>query len=155
MTMSAVASAVVVTASVASAATAVASATATTLAGDDVDEGLNLLLGGIVHREYLAFEYEVHTCVGMIEVDGDSLFLDIYHEAVHTLAVGIHKGYYVAGIDLLVVKLAVDAEDLLVYIEDEVVAAVAIGLILGKGEIECVAFLEALELLLESLESEA
>jgi len=146
---------VVVATSVATASTTVASAATATLAGDDVDECLNLLLGGIVHREYLAVKYEAHACVGVVEVDGHGLLLHLYHEAVHALAVGIDEGNHVAGVYLLVVKLTVDAEDVLVNVEDEVVAAVAIGLVLGEGELKGVALFQVLELLFESLEGEA
>ena len=152
---SAVASTIVVATTVATTATAIAAASAATLASDDVDECLNLLLGGIVHREHLAFEGESHACIGVVEVDGYRLFLNLYNEAVHTLTVSIHEGNYIAGVDLLVVKLAVDAEDVLVYIKDEVVAAVAVGLVLGEGEVEGVALLEILELLFKCLEGEA
>ena len=152
---SAVAATVVVATAVATATAAVAATSATALTGDDVDECLYLLLGGIVHREYLAFEGEAHACVGVVEVDGHGLVLHLYYEAIHALAIGIHEGDDVAGVDLLVVKLAVHAEDLLVYVEHEVLAAVAVGLLLGEGKVEGVALLQVLELLLESLEGEA
>ena len=153
--MSAVAATFVVATAVATAATAVAAASAATLTGDDVDECLYLLLGGIVHREHLTFEGEAHAGIGVVEVDGHGFVLYLYYEAIHALAIGIHEGDDVAGIDLLVVKLAIDAEDLLVYVKYEVVAAVAVGLLLGKGEVEGVALLEVFELLLERLEGEA
>ena len=153
--MSAVTAAIVVATSVATTATAIATAAAASLTSDDVDECLNLFLRGIVHREYLAFEYEVHAGVGVVEVDGYSLFLNLYHKAIHPLSVGIHEGNDVTGIDLLVVKLAIHAEDVLVYVEDEVVATVAIGLVLGEGEVEGVALLHGLELILKSFEGEA
>ena len=152
---SAVASTIVVATTIATTATAIAAASAATLASDDVDECLNLLLGGIVHREHLAFEGEAHACVGVVEVDGHGLVLHLYYEAIHALAIGIHEGDDVAGIDLLVVKLAVHAEDLLVYVKHEVFAAVAVGFLLGEGKVEGVALLQVLELLLESLEGEA
>ena len=153
--MTSAVAAVVVATAVATTATAIAAASAATLTGDDVDECLYLLLGGIVHREHFALEGESHAGIGVVEVDGHRFILHLYHEAIHALAVGIHEGDYVAGINLLVVKLAVHAEDLLVYIKYEVVAAIAVGLLLGKGEVEGVALLEVLELLLESLEGEA
>ena len=155
MTVSAVASAVVVSASVTATATAVATTSASALTGDDVDECLNLFLGSIMHTQYLTFEYETHSCIGMVEVDGHSLLLHVYYEAVHALALGIHEGDYITGIDLLVVKFTVNAEDLLVYVEDEVIATVTVGLVLGEGEVEDVALLQILELGFESFEGEA
>ena len=146
---------IVVAATIATTATAIAAASAATLASDDVDECLNLLLGCIVHAQHLTLKHEVHASIGVIEVDSHRLFLHLYHEAIHALAIGIHEGNYVAGIDLLVIKLTIDAEDVLVYIKDEVVAAVAISLVLGKGEVEGVALLQIIELFLESLEGEA
>ena len=152
---SAVAATVVVATTVATATAAVAATSAAALTGDDVDECLYLLLSGIVHREHLTFEGEAHTCIGVVEVDGYGLVLYLHYETVHALAIGIHEGDDVAGVDLLVVKLAVHAEDLLVHVEHEVLAAVAVGLLLGEGEVEGVALLQVLELLLESLEGEA
>ena len=153
--MTSAVAAVVVATAVATTATAIAAASAATLAGDDVDECLYLLLGSIVHREHLALEGESHACIGVVEVDGHRLILHLYYEAIHALAIGIHEGDDVAGVDLLVVKLAVHAEDLLIYVEHEVLAAVAVGLLLGEGKVEGVALLQVLELLLESLEGEA
>jgi hypothetical protein len=91
----------------------------------------------------------------MVEVDGHGALLNLYHEAVHALALGIDKGNHVAGIDLLVVELAIDAEDVLINIDNILFVAVAIGLVLGEGKVEGVALLEVVELLLESLKSEA
>ena len=154
--MSAVTSVMVVVAtSVTTASTTVASATAAALTGDDVDKCLNLFLGGIVHREHLTLEYEVHACVGVVEVDGHCLLFYLYHETIHALAVGIDEGDDVTGVYLFVVKLAVHAEDILVNIEDEVVAAVAVSLVFGEGEVEGIALLQIFELLLERLEGEA
>ena len=102
---SAVAATLVVATAVATTATAIAATSAAALTGDDVDERLNLLLGGIVHREHLTLEHEAHACIGMVEVDGHCLVLHLYHEAIHALAIGIHEGDNVAGINLLVVKL--------------------------------------------------
>ena len=153
--MASAVAAIVVATAVATTATAVAAASAATLTGDDVDECLYLLLGSIVHREHLTLEGESHAGIGVVEVDGHRLILYLYYEAIHALAIGIHEGDYVAGIDLLVVKLSVHAEDLLVYVKYEVVAAVAVGLLLGKGEVEGVALLQVIELSFESLESEA
>ena len=152
---STVAAAVVVAASVTSTATAVAATSAATLSGDDVDECLDLLLGGIVHAQHLTLEHEVHASIGVVEVDGHCLLFHVYYEAIHALSFRIHEGDYVAGIDLLVVKLAVNAEDILVYVEDEVVATVTVGLVLGEGEVKGVALAQALELLFESLKGEA
>ena len=153
--MASAVAAIVVATSVATATTAVAAASAATLTGDDVDERLYLLLSGIVHGEYLTFEGEAHACIGVVEVDGHGFVLYLHYEAVHALAIGIHEGDDVAGVDLLVVKLTVHAEDLLVYVEHEILAAVAVGLLLGEGEVEGVALLQVIELLLESLEGEA
>ena len=119
----------VATATFATAFAAVATAATSTLSGDDVVECLDLLLGSIVHAEYLTLKYEVHTCVGVIEVDGYSLFLYLYYEAIHALALSIDEGDDVACIDLLVVKLAIHAEDILIYVEYEVFAAVAVALL--------------------------
>ncbi len=152
--MSAVAAAIVVATSVATTATAIATAAASALTGDDVDERLDFFLGSIVHRDYLALEYEVHASVGVVKVDGNGLFLNVNYEPIHALPVGIHEGNNVAGIDLLVVELAIYAEDVLVYVEYKVVAAVAIGLVLGEGEVEGVSFFQRLELLFESLKGE-
>ena len=153
--MPAVAASVVVATTVATATATVAATSAAALTGDDVDECLYLLLGGIVHGEHLTFEGEAHACIGMVEVDGYGLVLYLHYKAIHALAIGIHEGDDVAGIDLLVVKLAVHAEDLLVYVKHEVLAAVAVGLLLGEGEVKGISLLEVLELLLESLEGEA
>ena len=155
MAMSAVAAAVMVATSIATTAAAVAATSAAALSGDDVDERLDLLLGGIVHAHHLALKYEVHAGIGVVEVNGHGLLLYVHYEAIHALALGIHEGNDVAGIDLLVVKLTVYTEDVLVYIEHEVVAAVTVGLVLGEGEVEGVALLQVLELGLESLEGEA
>ena len=155
MAMSAIASAIVVATSVATSATTIASTSATTLAGDDVDECLNLLLGSIVHAQHLALEYEAHASIRVVEVDGYCLFLNVYYETIHALALGVHEGDYVAGIDLLVVKLTVNTKNLLVYIEDEVVTTVTVCLVLGEGEVEGVALLQVIELSFESLEGEA
>lgn len=152
---SAVAATLVVSTAVAATATAVAATAAATLPGDDIDECLYLLLGSIVHAQHLTFEHETHAGIGVVEVNGHSLILHLHHETVHALAVGIHEGDYVARINLLVIKLAIHAEDLLVHVEYEVLAAVTIGLIFGKGEVKGVALLQVLELLLESLEGEA
>ena len=152
---SAVASTIVVATTIATTATAIAAASAATLASDDVDECLNLLLGGIVHREHLAFEGEAHTCIRVVEVDGHGLVFHLYNESIHALAFSIHEGDDVAGIDLFVVKLAIDAEDLLVYVEDILFVAVAVCFVLGEGKVEGVALLQVIELLLESLEGEA
>lgn len=153
--MSAVTSAIVVATAIAATATAVTSTTATTLSGDDVDECLNLFFGGVVHAQYLTFKHEAHACIGVIEVDSDSLVLNLYHEAVHALTLSIHEGDYVARIDLLVIKLSIHAEDVLVNIKDEIIAAVTVGLVFSEGEVECVALLHVLELCLESFEGEA
>ena len=153
--MAAVATAVVVATAIAATTAAVAAASAATLTGDDVDKCLNLFLSCIVHAEYLTLESKAHACVGMVEVDGHGALLNLYHEAVHALTLGIDKGNHVAGIDLLVVKLAIDAEDVLVYIDNVLLVAVAIGLVLGEGEVEGVALLEVVELLLECFEGEA
>ena len=152
---SAVAATLVVATAIATSATAVAAAAATTLTGDDVDERLNLLLSGIVHAQHLAFKREAHACIRMVEVDSHSFILYLYHEAIHALAISIHERDHVTGIDLLVVKLTVDAEDILVYIKDEVVATVAIGFVFSKREVKGVALLEVLELILKSLKGEA
>ena len=140
---SAVAATLVVATTVATATAAVAATSAAALAGDDVDERLYLLLGGIVHREHLTFEGEAHACIGVVEVDGHGFVLYLHYEAVHALAIGIHERDDVTGIDLLV------------YVKHEVLAAVAVGLLLGEGEVEGVALLQVLELLLESLKGEA
>ena len=153
--MSAAATFVVTTATFATTFTAVAAAAATTLSGDDVDECLDLLLGSIVHAQYLTLKYEVHACVGVVEVDSHCLILYLYYEAIHALAFCIDEGDDVTCVDLLIVKLAVYAEDVLVYIKYEVVAAVTVALLLGKGEVEGVALLQVIELSFESLESEA
>ena len=155
MTMSAVAAAIVVATAIAATATAIAATAAAALSGDDVDECLDLLLGGIVHREHLTLEYEAHASIGVVEVDGYSLLLNLYHETIHALSVGIDERNHVAGVDLLIVKLTIHAEDVLVYVEYEVVAAIAIGLVLGEGEVKGVALLQCLEFLFESLEGEA
>ena len=152
---SAVAATIVVATTIATTATAIAAASAATLASDDVDECLNLLLGGIVHREHLAFEGEAHTRIRVVEVDSNRLVLHLYNESIHALAFSIHEGDDIAGIDLLVVKLAIDAEDFLVYVEDILFVAVAVCFVLGQGKVEGVALLQVIELLLESLEGEA
>ena len=153
--MTTIATAFVVATAIAATTAAVAAASAATLTGDDIDKCLDLFLGSIVHAEYLTLESEAHACVGVIEVDGNGALLHLYHEAVHALALGIDKGNHVAGIDLLVVKLAIDAEDVLVDINNVLFVAVAVGLVLGEGEVEGVALLEVVELLLECLEGEA
>ena len=153
--MSAAATLVVTTAAFATTFTAVAAAAAATLSGDDVDECLNLLLGSIVHAQHLTLKYEVHASVGMVEVDGHCLILYLYYEAIHALAFCIDEGDDVACVNLLVVKLAVHAEDILVYIKYEVVATIAIALLLGEGKVEGIALLQVIELSLKSLEGEA
>ena len=127
--MSAAAATFVVATAVATAATAVAAASAATLTGDDVDECLYLLLGSIVHAQHLTLKYEVHASVGMVEVDGHCLILHLYYEAIHALTLSIDEGDDVACVNLLVVKLAVHAEDILVYIKYEVFATIAIALL--------------------------
>ena len=152
---SAVATTLVVATAIATAFAAVTSTATATLTGDDVDKCLNLLLGSIVHAQYLTLEYEVHTCIGVVEVNGNSLVLNLYHKAIHALAFSIYEGDNVACIDLLVVELAIHAENVLVYIEYKVVTTIAIALVLGKGEVEGVALFQVVELSLESLEGEA
>ena len=137
---------VVTTAALATTFAAVATAAATALSGDDVDECLDLFLGSIVHAQYLTLKYEVHTSIGVVKVDSHSLFLYLYYEAVHALTLCIDEGDYVTCIDLLVVKLAVHAEDVLVNIKYEIVTAVAIALLLGEGEVEGVALLQVIKL---------
>ena len=152
--MSATTTLVIATATFATAFAAVATAAATSLSGDNVDECLNLFLSGIVHAQHLTFKYEVHTSIGMVEVNGHSLILHLYYEAVHTLALSIDEGDNVACINLLVVKFAVYAEDILVYIKYKVVAAVTVTLLLSEGEVEGVAFFQVIELCFECLEGE-
>ena len=153
--VTAVAATLVVTAAVATATAAIAATSAATLSGDDVDECLDLLLGSIMHAQHLTFESKSHTSIGVVEVDGNGILLHLYHEAVHALTLSIHERNYVTRINLLIVKLAVHAEDILVYINNILLVAVAIGLVLGEGKVKGVALLQIVELLFESLEGKA
>ena len=153
--MTAIAATLMVAAAVATATATVAATSAATLSGDDVDECLNLLLGSIVHAQHLTFEGKSHASIGVVEVDGHSALLHLYYEAVHTLTLSIHERNHVACVNLLVVKLAVHAEDVLVHIDYILLVAVAIGLVLGEGKVKGVALLQVIKLLFEGLEGKA
>ena len=152
---SAIAASFVVTATVATATATVAATTTSTLTGDDIDKSLNLLLSCIVHAQHLTLKHESHARIGVVEVDSYSLILYLYHKAVHALAIGIHEGNDVAGIDLLVIKLTIHAEDILVDVEDKIVTTVSVGFIFSEGKVEGVALLQVFKLILKCLEGEA
>ena len=91
----------------------------------------------------------------MVEVHNDRFLLYLGNGAVETLAIGIHQGHYGTLIDVLCVQFALDEESLqgnFLYALGDVGA---ISLVLAECNLESLACLQGVKVVLQSLQHHA
>ena len=90
----------------------------------------------------------------MVEVHHDHIVANVEHTSHKTIALLILHGHYSIDAHMFMIELAVDAEQFLVHLDNALLVEIAIGLIGCQREIELVAFLQFLDLLLERLDGD-
>ena len=120
-----------------------------------VDEGFDFLGGGGAVGHDGAFEVQGLTGQRMVEVHHYYVVAHFLDNGVEVVAVGIGQRHYVAGIDAQLIKLSVDAEEVFLEFNDVLFHKFAVGFFYGNGEVEGVAVLESLYMLLKRFEGEA
>ena len=101
---------------------------------------LYLLGRGLAVLQYSTFKSKVFACQWVVQVYLYLVFADFDNTSVKTLPLIVLQGNDSVLIDMLVVKVSVDAKHLAAQVEYEVVSIFAIGLVLGDGKVETGSF---------------
>ena len=131
--------AAVIAASVASAAAA--------FTAEHTYHSCHLVIRGFPVGYYLSYEMQVLSCTRMIEVDGNCILLHLDDGSVEPVAVLALEWYDVAFKNMFFVKLAVDAESGLRYVEHEFVLKLSVCLFAWDYEIKNVSCLQWVDFL--------
>ena len=147
----------VVSAAVAAALTTVVSvmSTALTAACQHLDQMLYLFFRSLTVLLHLADEVQFLASQRVVRVDGDTVVLDLYDLGHKLMVFGIVHRDDGSLEDMLVVELAVDAEDITLQLVDafgDIFSESFIGL---QGEIKRFALLQTDEVLLKGVEGDA
>ena len=114
--------------------------------------GLEFLRGSVAHELHISGIAHRLTSQLVVEVHGDLVVGDLGHDALHAHAVLGHHGHDGAHADVLVVKLAVNVENLLLEFINHAGILGTEGLFGFQGEIKFLALFKVDDMILEALD---
>ena len=139
----------------AASATIIAAASAATLAGEHSERAFNFGIGGITFGDHFTNEVEVFAGKTFVEVNDHHFLFHLDNESDKTVSVGIDQRKFCAGIDHLIVKVTVHAENVFGQFDHMRFIVGTVSLILRQDEIKRFAFSHLVNVFLESVKCDA